>query len=386
MGNEDAKLEPTDRMNERGARAQGLRFPGATGPDNAITDVPGVEVGYRTRIERGGICTGVTALFPCGRSGADRSVFAGRFALNGNGEMTGMHWIDEAGYFTGPVAITNSHGVGTAHHGLTRWMIRNVAAMRTHHHWYMPVVAETYDGFCNDINRLHLTEADVLAALDAASAGPVAQGNVGGGAGMCSYGFKGGTGTSSRTVLTDVGTYTVGVLVQANFGARPELQVLGVPVGALWPEEPAASVPSRGDTGSVIVLIATDAPLAPAQLRRLAKRGALGIGRTGSTGGVNSGDLMLAFSTANRRAWSGAEHYHGDPVKNLAYLEDNLTDPLHQATARATEEAVINAMLAAHEVRTFKPAGFIVPVMDAQRLREVIRNYDPAEYLLRENS
>lgn len=366
-------------------RQLGLPFLGQTGPSNAITDVAGVEVGYFTRIDpvsaaqpgQGPARTGVTAIFPCGRAGADRSVWAGQFSLNGNGEMTGSHWIHDAGHFNGPVLLTNTHGVGMAHHAATRWMVRHVAAMRENHHWYMPVVAETYDGLTNDINALHVTADNVTEALDGARGGAVAEGNVGGGTGMQSYEFKGGTGTSSRCVQIDGQAYRVGVLVQSNFGVREELSVLGVPVGRLWPEDAILTQHGQRETGSIIVIIATDAPLHPVQLQRLARRGALGIGRTGTTGGVNSGDIMLAFSTSGARRWNPAELQHGDNLKSLRFLEDNLMDPLSQAAAHATEEAVINAMLAAEDMACIKPAGVTLKALDPTRLMDMLHRYRP---------
>ncbi|MBN3786973.1 P1 family peptidase [Burkholderia sp. Ac-20353] len=366
-------------------RQLGLPFVGRTGPNNAITDVAGLEVGYFTRIDdasrvengKGPARTGVTAIFPCGRARPDRSVWAGQFSLNGNGEMTGSHWIHDAGYFTGPIALTNSHSVGMVHHGLTRWMIQHVSNMREHHHWYLPVVAETYDGLTNDITALHVAEADVLAALDSAKSGAVDEGNVGGGTGMQCYEFKGGTGTSSRTVVVDDTEYSVGVLVQANFGIREEFSLLGVPVGRFWPEDAILTQAGQSESGSVIVIIATDAPLHPVQLQRLARRGALGIGRTGTTGGVNSGDIMLAFTTNDNRLWNPAELVHGNNVKTASYLEDNLVDVISRAAAHATEEAVINAMLAAQDMSCIKPDGLTLRAIDSARLLDILKRYRP---------
>ncbi len=367
----------------RRARDWGLPFLGETGPLNAITDVPGVEVGSLTRIEgdgvlqvgRGPVRTGITTVFPCGRAGADRSVWAGGFAFNGNGEMTGQNWVRDAGHFCGPVALTNSHAVGMVQHGLTRWMVRECTTMRRHHHWYMPVVAETYDGLCNDINGLHLTEADVLAALDSAAPGPVAEGNVGGGTGMMCYEFKGGTGTASRRVSASGQDWTVGVLLQANFGQRDEFTVLGVPVGRLWPEPGPLSALGGAETGSCVVLVATNAPLHPIQLQRLARRASFGLARTGTSGGVNSGDLMLAFSTAGARRWSSALHAPGAAIKPLRWLEDNLTDDISRAVVQATEEAVINAMLAAQDMSTLKPPGLVLRALEGQQLLRVMRGW-----------
>lgn len=367
------------------ARDLGLPFQGATGTHNAITDVAGVEVGYFTRIDdaqgatgnAGIVRSGVTAIFPCGRHNPDRSVWAGQFSLNGNGEMSGSHWIHDAGYFTGPIALTNSHSVGMTHHGVTRWMVEHVEAMQTTHHWFLPVIAETYDGLTNDINGLHITEANVKEALDGARGGPLQEGNVGGGTGMQSYEYKGGTGTSSRVVDINGSQFTVGVLVQSNFGVRDEFTVLGVPVGRFWPEGAFLSELGRMETGSVIVVIATDAPLNPLQLQRLAKRGALGLGRTGTSGGVNSGDIMLAFSTAGNRRWNPAEMVYGENIKTLAYLEDNFMDYLSAATVQATEEAVINAMLAAEDMSCTKPAGYTLQALAADRLMDIMRRYRP---------
>ena len=374
----NATLPPKAR-----GRALGLPFTGATGPNNAITDVHGVEVGLYTRSdpgdtwqgEAGPVRSGVTAIFPRGRQGADQSVWAGQFSFNGNGEMTGTHWIHDAGYFTGPMAITNSHAVGMVHHSLTRWMIEQVPAVRSHHHWFMPVVAETYDGATSDINAQAITQDNVLQALNSARSGPVAEGNVGGGTGMMCYEFKGGTGTSSRCVAIEGVPYTVGALVQANFGSRQDLQILGVPIGRLWPEDAPLTELGQAETGSVVVVVAMDAPLNPVQLRRLAKRASLGIARTGTTGGVNSGDLMLAFSTANARQWASAEAHHGAAVKALHCLEDNLTDELNRATALACEEAVINALLAARDMSLVRPRGKVFKAIDAERLLQMMRQH-----------
>lgn len=373
---------PQPRARPR-ARELGLPFPGETGPANAITDVAGVEVGTYTRCdaETGSaadealVRTGVTAIFPRGRAQVDQSVWAGQFSFNGNGEMTGLQWLQDAGYFNGPIMLTNSHSVGMVHHSVTRWMIEQVPAMRSSHHWYLPVVAETYDGATNDINGQHIAWEHVAAALDQASSAPPPEGNVGGGTGMMCYEFKGGTGTSSRCVDIEGRRYTVGALVQANFGCREDLQILGVPIGRLWPEDAPLTEAGQRETGSVVLVVATDAPLNPLQLRRLAKRAALGMGRTGTTGGVNSGDLMLAFSTANSRTWSSAERHHGAAIKALHYLEDNLTDGLHRATALACEEAVINALVAARDMSFIKPRGPSFKAMDTGRLLELMRSY-----------
>jgi len=293
------------------ARELGVPFGGVTGPYNAITDVPGVEVGYATLVEgegplvvgRGPVRTGVTAILPRGRT-AD-PVFAGLYALNGNGEMTGAAWVEESGFLEGAVLITNTHSVGTARDALVKWSLERGYAPQP---WQLPVVAETYDGFLNDIGGFHVRERHVYAALSGASPGPVAEGNVGGGTGMGLFGFKGGTGTASRHLPED-GGYTVGVLVQANFGSREDLLVAGVPVGREVPDLLPVSGSSSGSSppspgGSIIAVVATDAPLLPHQLKRLARRVPLGIARTGGVGENGSGDLFIAFSTANPgRSW-----------------------------------------------------------------------------------
>ena len=358
----------------RSARGRdiGLPFPGEPGPHNAISDVPGVEVGFRTRIEghgelvpgKGPVRTGVTAILPLGHAPEPQPVWAGMYALNGNGEMTGTHWIHDGGYFVGPVCITNTHSVGIVHHAATRWMIRTYAsAWERHHLWAMPVVAETYDGVLNDINGQHLNEADAIAALDAAAPGPVAEGNVGGGTGMIAYEFKGGTGTASRRLSIDGVPFHVGTLVQANHGLRPWLTILGRRVGEAMPENRLAAA----EQGSIIAILGTDLPMAPHQLRRLAKRAAIGIGRGGTPGGNNSGDIFLAFSTANR----GPLPKLAGPRRTLETINDECFDPVYLAAVEAIEEAVVNAMLAAEDMSTLRPPGLTCRAIDAERLRRV---------------
>ena len=347
------------------AREAGLQFPGRPGPLNAITDVPGVEVGFKTLIKgdgplvpgRGPVRTGVTAILPRGRDTRPVPVWAGLHALNGNGEMTGSHWIADAGHFYGPVVLTNTHSVGIAHHATVRWMVETYGpAMGEGHFWALPVVAETYDGVLNDINGQHVTESHVRAAIDGARPGPVAEGNVGGGTGMICYEFKGGTGTSSRTV----GAHTVGALVQANHGSRDWLTVQGVAVGRslgadrLWERE----------TGSIIVVLATDAPMMPHQLNRLARRATIGIGRQGTPGGNLSGDIFLAFSTAN--PIPRAELARG--THDYQFLADEEFDPFYMAAVEATEEAVVNAMAAAEDMTTLRPAGKLCRAIDMGEL------------------
>ena len=354
-------------------RDLGLPFPGETGRYNAITDVPGVEVGFTTRIEgegplvvgRGPVRTGVTAILPLGRQPTPEPVWAGMYALNGNGEMTGTHWIRDGGYLVGPVCITNTHSVGIVHHAATRWMIRTYAeAWRTEHLWAMPVVAETYDGVLNDINGQHVTEADALAALDNTSSGAVAEGNVGGGTGMICYEFKGGTGTASRRLEIDGTAFHVGALVQANHGIRPWFTVLGRRLGPRMAEDRLFD----GEQGSIIAILATDLPMAPHQLTRLAKRAAIGIGRGGTPGGNNSGDIFLAFSTANR----GPLPQLAALRRNFVMINDEAFDPIYLAAVEAVEEAVVNAMLAADDMTTLRPAGRVCRALDGRRLAELM--------------
>ena len=354
-------------------RDLGLPFPGETGRYNAITDVPGVEVGFTTRIEgegplvagRGPIRTGVTAILPLGRQPTPEPVWAGMYALNGNGEMTGTHWIRDGGYLVGPVCITNTHSVGIVHHAATRWMIQTYAEVwRTEHLWAMPVVAETYDGVLNDINGQHVTEADAVAALDNASSGAVAEGNVGGGTGMICYEFKGGTGTASRRLEIDGSTFHVGALVQANHGIRPWFTVLGRRLGPRMAEDRLLD----GEQGSIIAILATDLPMAPHQLTRLAKRAAIGIGRGGTPGGNNSGDIFLAFSTANR----GPLPQLAALRRNFVMINDEAFDPIYLAAVEAVEEAVVNAMLAADDMTTLRPAGHVCRALDGRRLAELM--------------
>jgi D-aminopeptidase len=354
-------------------RDLGLPFPGDTGPNNAITDVPGVEVGYCTRVEgdgplvpgQGPVRTGVTAILPLGRHPDPQPVWAGMYALNGNGEMTGTHWIHDGGYFVGPICITNTHSVGIVHHAATKWIIRTYAdAWQSEHLWAMPVVTETYDGFLNDINGQHITEADAFMALDAAAPGSVAEGNVGGGTGMVCYEFKGGTGTSSRRLEVDGAVFHVGALVQANHGTRPWFTVLGRRVGEAMMEDRLFSA----ERGSIIVILGTDLPMAPHQLRRLAKRATIGIGRGGTPGGNNSGDIFLAFSTANR----GPIPQLAGPRLILETISDEEFDPIYLAATEAIEEAVINAMLAAEDMTCLRPPGSVCRAVDAECLRAIV--------------
>jgi len=360
------------------ARDLGLDFPGNPGPHNALTDVSGVLVGYSTLIAgegplvvgEGPIRTGVTAILPRGHDPQPKPVFAGSYALNGNGEMTGTHWIRDGGYFVGPVCITNTHSVGIAHHASVGWMLDTYREdFLQHHLWAMPVIAETYDGTLNDINGRHVTEQHVRAALDSATDGAVAEGNVGGGTGMMCYEFKGGTGTASRQVAIDGETYTVAALVQANYGIRPWLTILGVPVGRHLNED---RIIQEHELGSIIVVIATDAPMLPHQLQRVAKRGAIGIGRCGSPGGNSSGDIFLAFSVANAAPLA----MHDKAQLSASYINDDYFDGLYEAAVDSVEEAIVNAMIAAQDTPTIKkPAGTICRAIPHDQLVEIMRRY-----------
>ncbi|MCB2120294.1 MAG: P1 family peptidase, partial [Rhodobacteraceae bacterium] len=348
------------------ARDLGLPFPGTPGPFNAITDVPGVRVGFTTLTDPARkMRTGVTAILPRPDSGSPRPVWAGFAALNGNGEMTGTHWVNDAGYFLGPVLITNTHGIGACHHGATEWMIRTYDShFRDEHAWAMPIVAETYDGTLNDINALHVKPEHAIAALDAAATGPVAEGSVGGGNGMIAYDFKGGTGTASRRVEIGGATYTVAALVQANYGRRPWFTVLGVPVGREMPE---GTIRDQ-ETGSIIVILATDAPLSDAILRGLARRAGLGIARSGSPGGNSSGDIFLAFSVADDMPAPP----HAGPVITRHSLNWDELDPLYQAAVEAVDESVINAIVQGEDVACVKPEGKTCHGIDTARLMQVM--------------
>jgi D-aminopeptidase len=351
-------------------RERDLNLPigGVAGPLDAITDVTGVEVGHTTLISgsgklvvgQGPVRTGVTVVHPRGRANND-PVFAAWFTLNGNGEMTGTTWIQESGLLEGPVAITNTHSVGVVRDAIIHWAVSRRNVLQP---WWLPVVAETYDGALNDINGFHVKPEHVHAALDGASGGLPKEGAVGGGTGMVCHGFKGGIGTASRKLADAQGGYTVGVLVQCNYGARRDLRIAGVPVGEEIrdlvgcidnddPLPPNAERPRCGgadgaardgdaDQGSIIVVVATDAPLLPHQLKRIATRVSLGIGRQGGFGGNGSGDIFVAFSTANPRAW-----FNDQPVTDVKMLPNDRLTPLFQATTQATEAAITNALLAA---------------------------------------
>jgi L-aminopeptidase/D-esterase-like protein len=338
------------------ARDLGVAFDGTPGAWNAVTDVPGVEVGYATLVEgdgplregEGPVRTGVTAILPLGRDGVGTSVAAGHFSFNGNGEMTGSHWLEESGALSLPVGITNTHAVGPVHRGILEWSLGVNPGLRPR--WHLPVVAETWDGYLNDINGRHVTEDTARQALDAAASGPVAEGSVGGGTGMNCYAFKGGTGTASRTVTVDGTEYAVGVLTQANFGARKELVVRGRNLGAELLEDN----PMEDDdwlappgAGSCITVVATDAPLLPGQCKALARRVPLGLARTGTTGSHFSGDIFLAFSTANPGALDSGLGAGNEGLRRLDFVPWGAMDGLYEAVVQATEEAVVNVLVAA---------------------------------------
>ena len=360
------------------ARDLGVPFDGNPGPLNAITDVGGVEVGATTlirgegplKVGEGPVRTGVTAIFPRGRENSD-PVYAGWFALNGNGEMTGTTWVEESGFLEGPVAITNTHSVGTVRDAIIAWQVKHKTLKQP---WSLPVVAETWDGYLNDLNGFHVKPDDVFAALNSAKTGPVAEGNTGGGTGMICYGFKGGTGTASRILSGEEGGYTVGVLVQCNCGSRSQLTIAGVPVGKEIPEGATGAAnrlpgsESRGELGSIIIVIATDAPLLPHQLKRLAKRASLGLARTGSVSGNGSGDIFIAFSTANPYADSPQGPNVVRTVSNA-----HIT-PLFTATVEATEEAIVNAMVGAKTMTGID--GHTVEALPHEELQRVLKRYN----------
>jgi L-aminopeptidase/D-esterase-like protein len=359
------------------ARDLGVPFDGAPGPMNAITDVAGVTVGHTTLISgegklepgKGPVRTGVTAILPRGRT--YDPVFAGWHSLNGNGEMTGTTWITESGFLEGPVLITNTHSVGVVRDATIAWQVEHrfyeALPDEPDVFWVMPIVAETYDGDLNDINGFHVTREHVFAALDGARSGPVAEGNVGGGTGMVTHEFKGGIGTASRRVELDNGNYVVGALVQSNYGIRKTLRIAGVPVGQEITDLLPGKSPQADERGSIIVVIATDAPLLPHQMRRVAQRASLGLGRMGSYASNGSGDIFVAFSTANPRAAARTGS------ARLEMLPNDVLGPLFLATVEATEEAIVNALVAA---RTMTGAnGYTVHALPHDRLQAALRKY-----------
>ena len=357
------------------ARLLGIPFEGAAGPLDAITDVGGVEVGFTTLIEgegdlkvgTGPVRTGVTAILPRGREGTmNHPVFAGSFSLNGNGEMTGLAWVEESGFLEGPVMLTNTHSVGVVRDAVIKWRVTHGAPDPSGYWWSLPVVAETYDGYLNDVNGFHVTAEHAFHAIDSARGGPVAEGGVGGGTGMVCYEFKGGTGTASRRLPAKDGGYTVGVLVQANCGLRRQLTIAGIPMGR---EIAEPAVWSR-ETGSIIIVVATDAPLLPHQLKRLARRASMGLARTGSVSGNGSGDLFLAFSTANPAAGAA------EGVTPVDMLPNDDINGLFDATVQATEEAIINTLVAAEPMTG--QGGHRVPALPHGEFKRLLAKYGRA--------
>jgi L-aminopeptidase/D-esterase-like protein len=358
------------------ARDLGVPFDGTPGRNNAITDVAGVEVGHTTLISgsgklevgKGPVRTGVTAIHPRGKNSND-AVFAAWFTLNGNGEMTGTTWVDDSGFLNGPIMITNTHSVGVVRDAVIAWKVKRGEPDMEGYWWSLPVVAETWDGYLNDINGFHVRPEDAWHALDIARSGPVEEGSVGGGTGMICNEFKGGIGTSSRVLDAKSGGYTVGVLVQCNYGAREQLRIAGINVGREIPEHTVF----KEDVGSIIVIVATDAPLIPTQLKRIAKKVSLGLGRDGSYSGDGSGDIFLAFSTANPGAVSPKSPQPNN-THQLTMLPNDSLDPLFLATVQATEEAVVNAMVAAETMKGIDDHEVIALPHD--RLREVLKKYN----------
>jgi D-aminopeptidase len=358
-------------QSEPRARDLGVPFDGTPGPYNAITDVKGVEVGDTTLISgqgklevgKGPVRTGVTAILPRGKTSTD-SVFAAWFTLNGNGEMTGTTWVEDSGLLDGPVMITNTHSVGVVRDAVIAWKVKHGSPDMEGYWWSLPVVAETWDGYLNDINGFHVTREDAWHALDTAHSGHVEEGNVGGGTGMICNEFKGGIGSASRVLDAKAGGYTIGVLVQCNYGSRDQLRIAGVNVGREIPEHTVW----QKDVGSIIVVVATDAPLIPTQLKRVAKKVSLGLGRDGSYSGDGSGDIFIAFSTANPGA-GGSSGLH-----QFTMLPNESLDPIFLATVQATEEAVVNAMVAAKTMTGIDERTVIALPHD--RLREVLKKYN----------
>jgi len=358
------------------ARDLGIPFDGTPGKFNAITDVPGVEVGYTTLISgegklergKGPVRTGVTAILPRGLSEMNDSVFAGYFSLNGNGEMTGTTWVEESGFLEGPIVLTNTHSVGVARDAVIAWRLAHGGPDAEGFAWSLPVVAETWDGWLNDVDGFHVKPEHVARAIETAHGGAIEEGSVGGGTGMICYEFKGGTGTASRIVAavadrgpSETKQYTIGVLVQANCGRRPQLTIRGIEIGKKIP-----GAVYKKETGSIIIVIATDAPLLPHQLKRLARRASLGLARTGSVSGNGSGDLFIAFSTANPHAADSSP-----PTRTIETMPNDLMDPLFTATVEATEEAIINALVDNYDMTGRDDHK--VPALPHDRLREIFK-------------
>jgi D-aminopeptidase len=360
------------------ARDLGIPFEGTPGKFNAITDVPGVEVGYTTLISgegklevgKGPVRTGVTAILPRGHASLNDPVYAGFFSLNGNGEMTGTAWVDESGFLEGPIIMTNTHSVGVARDAVVAWRVNHGAADTTGYWWSLPVVAETWDGWLNDINGFHVKPEDVWHALDKAHGGALEEGSVGGGTGMICYEFKGGNGTASRKVQirpegadknSSPQSFIVGVFLQANFGRRSQLTIAGIPVGKKIPGDVY-----KQESGSCIAVVATDAPLLPNQLKRLARRVSLGLARTGTISGNGSGDLFIAFSTANPNVVNPDQITH-----SVQTIPNDLMDPIFAGVVQATEEAVVNALVDNHSMTGRD--NHRVEALPHDRLREIMK-------------
>jgi len=360
------------------ARDVGIPFEGTPGKFNSITDVAGVEVGYTTlisgegalKVGEGPVRTGVTAILPRGHESLNDPVYAGFFSLNGNGEMTGTAWVEESGFLEGPILITNTHSVGVVRDAVIAWRIKHGVADKTGYWWSLPVVAETWDGWLNDINGFHVKPEDVAHALDTAHGDAIEEGSVGGGTGMICYEFKGGNGTASRKIDmkekkdAPVRSFTVGVFVQANCGRRPQLTIAGIPVGKEIPGEVY-----KEESGSIIIVIATDAPLLPHQLKRLARRASLGLARTGSVSGNGSGDLFLAFSTANPNVANPDQLTH-----NVQTIPNDLMDPIFTGVVQATEEAIVNALVD-NQTMTGRD-NHRVDALPHDRLRNLLKKYN----------
>ncbi len=342
------------------ARDLGIPFDGTPGPLNAITDLRGVEVGMTTLISGTNIRTGVTVILPRGKASND-PVFANWFSLNGNGEMTGTTWVEEGGFLERAVFITNTHSVGVVRDAAIKWSVDHGFLRQP---WSLPVIAETWDGGLNDINGFHVKPEHVFSALDGTTSGRMPEGNVGGGTGMRCYGFTCGTGAASRKLTPADGGYMVGVLVQANHGTRNLLRVAGAPVGA----EMSDAIPASAELGSIIIVVATDAPLMPHQLKRVAHRATLGLARTGSISSNGSGDIFMAFSTANAGAASARD------TAQVSLVSNDRISPIFEATVQATEEAIINALVAAETMTGIE--NHRADAIDHNRLREVLRKYN----------
>jgi len=360
------------------ARDVGIPFEGTPGKFNSITDVAGVEVGYTTlisgegalKVGDGPVRTGVTAILPRGHESLNDPVYAGFFSLNGNGEMTGTAWVEESGFLEGPIVITNTHSVGVTRDAAIAWRIKHGAADKTGYWWSLPVVAETWDGWLNDINGFHVKPEDVAHALDTAHGGGIEEGSVGGGTGMICYEFKGGNGTASRKIDIRVSknasprSFVVGVFLQANFGRRSQLTIAGVPIGREIPGEVY-----KEESGSCIAVVATDAPLLPNQLKRLARRVSLGLARTGTISGNGSGDLFVAFSTANPNVANPDQLTH-----DVQTIPNDLMDPLFSGVVQATEEAVLNALIDNHSMTGRD--SHRVEALPHDRMRELLKKYN----------